>query len=123
MSKGIEFLEIRVLSVKSALMVYQEKILAKFGKYKTPETREEAISMKVNMPKNAEDALLVMSDAHAVINELYDISLEMGKEASKYKADVFNKKIEIAALKTKLKRAQEQNKILTDKVFPETKGK
>lgn len=119
MSKGIEFLEIRVLSVKSSLMVYQEKLLAKFGKYKAPETKEEALNMKVNMPKNAEDALLVMSDAHAVINELYDISVEMGREAGKHRANVFNQKIEIAALKTKLKRAEEQNKILTDRVFPE----
>lgn len=117
MTKGLEFLELRVLEAKTGLMIYQEKVLAKFGKYKTPKTKEEALNMKVNMPKNAEEAIIVMSDAHQIINELYDISLKLGEEANKHKAEVLQKTMEVGKLQAKVTRLEKQNKVFSDKLF------
>ena len=117
MKKGIEFLELRVLEARTGLIVYQEKVLAKFGKYKTPTTKDEALNMKVNMPKNAEEAIVVLSDAHQVINELYDISLKLSKDLGDSRAGEMNKAIEIGKLKARVTKLEKQNKAFTDKMF------
>ncbi|NCF71715.1 MAG: hypothetical protein GWP59_08450 [Chlamydiales bacterium] len=73
--------------------------------------------MKVNMPKNAEEAIVVLSDAHQVINELYDISLKLSKDLGDSRAGEMNKAIEIGKLKARVTKLEKQNKAFTDKMF------
>ena len=69
------------------------------------------------MPKNAEEAIVVLSDAHQVINELYDISLKLSKDLGDSRAGEMTKAMEIGKLKARVTKLEKQNKAFTDKMF------
>jgi hypothetical protein len=112
-------LELRVVECRSGLMVYQERILAKSGKYKIPETVEEAKDMKFVLPQNAREALETISEAHNLINELYELNTKLAKAYHKGKAEIAKQKLEMTKQRIELDKLKKQNEEFSKTIFTE----
>lgn len=108
-------MNLKQLTTKLELNILIEKVLAKHNAYKTPLTKEDALSGVV-LSQTTKDTLHTLKSALEQLNQLQDLASMYSKELKAKEKKIYELSIENSKLRVKANYLEQKNKGLIEHV-------